>query len=157
MRAQWKKIAVLVAVLAVGLTVVAVALGATAAQPWSRGEGGAAACGALMADPAAAKAMAELRAEHRAGMQAWFDKYGQRPTSAEARRALQKLRADHWRDMKAVFGKLGIERPQGGGAGGTGGFGGCGSGGSAGCAAGTQGSGYGMMGSGGGMMGGWSY
>ena len=65
-----------------------------------------------MADPAAAKAMAELRTEHRAGMQAWFDKYGQRPTSAEARRALQKLRADHWRDMKAVFGELGIERPR---------------------------------------------
>jgi hypothetical protein len=151
-RRDWKMLVVLAIVVAVGLSVVAVAVGASKTQLARRGAG--AACGALMSDPAAAQAMSEPRAEHRAEMGAWSEKYGPRPTSAEARRALQTLRKEHWRDMQALFGKYGIKAPENGRPGG-GGCGGLGSGG--GCGAGAQGAAYGTMGSGGGMMGGWSY
>ena len=151
MRGHWKRAMVLAVVAAVGLTVVAVAMGATRSQLAGRGAG--VACGALMNDPEAVQAMAELRTEHRAEMQAWYEKYGSSRQSAEARRALRKLRAEHWSDMQALFGEYGIKAPEAGRSGG----GGCGGLGSGGCGAGAQSAGYGMMGSGGGMMGGWSY
>ena len=151
MRGHWKRLVVLAVVAAVGLTVVAVAVGATRSQ--LAGGGAGVACGALMSDPEAAQAMQELRAEHRAEMQAWYEKYGSTRSSAEARRALRKLRAEHWSDMQALFGEYGIKAPGAGRSGG----GSCGGLGSGGCGAGGQGAGYGMMGSSGGMMGGWSY
>ena len=109
MRGHWKRLMVLAVVAAVGLTVVAVAVGATRSQLAGRGAG--AACGALMSDPEAAQAMSELRTEHRAEMQAWYERYGSSRSSAEARRVLRKLRAEHWSDMQALFGEYGVKAP----------------------------------------------
>jgi len=150
-RGHWKRLLLLAVVAAVGLTVVAVAVGATRSQ--LAGGGAGVACGALMSDPEAAQAMAELRTEHRAEMQAWYEKYGSSGSSVEARTALRKLRAEHWDDMQALFGEYGIQAPEAGRSGG----GSCGGLGSGNCDAGAQGAGYGMMGAGGGMMGDWSY
>jgi hypothetical protein len=153
-RGHWKRLIVLAVVGAVGLTVVAVAVGATRSQLAGFGE--VAACGALMNDPEAAEAMSELRTEHRAEMQRWYEKYGSSRSSADARRALWRLRVEHRSDMRALLGQYGIEvregRRSGGGQGG-----GCGGVGSGGCAADAQGQAYGGMGSGGGMMGGRGY
>jgi hypothetical protein len=150
---DWKRLLIVVAVAVVGLSVAAVAVGATRPQAVPRD--GAGVCGAVMNDPAAAKAMQELRAEHRGEMQAWCDKYGSERPSALAQKALRDLRAEHWEDMKTLAGEYGIEIPRGGrvdeGAGG-----GCGFANGGACGGGAQGAGYGMMGSGG-MMGGWNY
>ncbi len=151
MRGHWKTLMVLAVLAAVGLTVVAVAVGATRSQLGGRDAG--VACGALVSDPEAAQAMSDLRTEHRAEMQAWYERYGSSRSSSEARRALRRLRAEHWNDMQALFGEYGVKGPGTRRSGG----GGCGGPGSGGCGAGAGGAGLGMMGSGGGMMGGWSY
>ena len=168
MKKNWKTIVVLAVVAVVGLSVVAVASGAAKVKNPFRGR---AACGQLMSNPEAVKAMQALRDEHRQEMQAWYDQYGADPATAEAKAALKTLRQEHWNDMKALFKEFGIKAPRGvgpsicGGQGGmmgndgmmgNGGNGPCG-GDDAGCAGpgsgtGDQGSGYG-----GGMMGGASY
>ena len=175
MKQHWKMIVIAAVVAVLGLSVVAVAYGATKSQGSARGQ---AACGQLMSNPKAVAAMQALRDEHRQDMQTWYDKYGQTPDSKEAQAALKALRAEHWNEMKALFKQFGITVPKGtgpgacgtqggmmgGGQGGMmgGGNGSCGGAGGAGCAgpsAGTQGTGCGngMMGGSGGMMGGASY
>lgn len=132
---------------AVALSVVAVAYGATDGRTERQAPGNGA-CGPLMDNPDALKAMQELRAEHRAEMQSWYEQYGSNPSSAEARAALQKLRDEHWDDMRDLFGKFGIDVPVGAGPGGMmRGTGGCGGG----CAGAGAGAGYGA-----GMMGDWN-
>jgi uncharacterized membrane protein YgcG len=167
-------IAVLVAVVAMGLSVVGVAWGSSAARTHTRRAG---ACRTLMSNPQAVKEMRALRAEHQKDMQAWFSQYGSDPNSAAAKAALQQLRQSHWGDMKTLCDKYGVKVPSGsgsgsgsgvgagacGGSGGMrGGGGSCGGGGSGGLGGGSgstrrTGFGQGMMGSGGGMMGGLSY
>jgi hypothetical protein len=164
LRNRWKTIVIAVMVAAVGLSLVAAAYGATKT---ARAGKSRAACGVLMKDPQAVKDMQALRVEHQKEMQAWRDKYGSAPSSAEAQAALRALRTEHRSDMKALFDKYGFALPAnagpgacGGGngmmGGGNGGNGGCGGGGCAG------GNGTGMMGGGngscgGGMMGGSTY
>jgi len=161
-RRQWKTIAVLTAVAVVALTVVAVAYGATRAGGATQRAKGSGACGALMSNPQALKAMQALRAEHQKDMQAWAAQYGGDPTGAEAQAALQKLREEHWNDMRLLFKQFGVKAPTTVGPGGMmqdAGAGGCGGAcGSAGATGTGQGAGYGggMMGSGG-MMGGGTY
>jgi hypothetical protein len=141
---RWKSLVVAAVVAVVGLAVVAAAVGQTGDRDVSPRR---AACGALMGDPAALKAMRELRAEHRAELQAWRDKYGDDPGASDAKTALQKLREEHRRDMRALLERFGVEVPDGAGSGMMGGRGaGCGSG----CGAGgASGAGYGgMMGAG---------
>lgn len=152
------------AVAAVALTVVAVAYGATRASGATRRAPRSGACGALMSNPKALKAMQELRAEHQKDMQAWSAQYGSDPTSADAQAVLQKLREEHWNDMRTLFKQFGVKAPTTVGPGGMmqgAGTGGCGGAcGGAGAARDGDGAGYGsgMMGSGGAMMGsGWSY
>jgi len=106
---HWKMIMVVAAVVVVGLSVVAVASGAAKVNNPFRGR---AACGQLMNNPKAVVAMQALRDEHRGEMQAWYDKYGADPTSAEAKAALSTLREEHWNDMKALFKQFGIEGPR---------------------------------------------
>jgi len=163
-RGHWKTIAVVVAVAVVALTLVAVAYGATRNSGATRRAARSGACGALMGNPKALKAMQELRAEHQKDVQAWNAQYGSDPTSGEAQAALQKLREEHWNDMRSLFKQFGIKAPrtvgpggmmQGAGVGGCGGA--CGSAGAAGTGQGTGYGGGGMMGSGGGMMGGSTY
>lgn len=160
MKRHWRTIAIVTAVVVIALSVVAVAYGATRT---TRRGAGSSACGALTSNPKAVKAMQGLRAEHRQEMQAWIDRYGSDPSSAEAQAARKALREEHWNDMRELFKSLGIKIPAGAGPGGmmrgSGGCGGACGGAGSGSAAGAQGSGYGsgMMGSGGGMMGGWSY
>jgi hypothetical protein len=114
-----------------------------------------------MGNPKAAKAMQDLRAEHRQEMQAWRDEYRADPSSAEAQSALRALREEHWNDMRDLFKKLGISIPTGAGPGGKmRGSGACGAacdGVGRGAGAQSGGNGNGMMGSGGGMMGGWNW
>jgi hypothetical protein len=98
--------------------------------------GGGGACRTLMSDPDALKAMQALRGEHRQEMQAWWQKYGDDPSSAAAQKALRELRQEHWNDMQQLFKKFGITVPEGAsrgeygpgmmGGGGVGGAGGCG-------------------------------
>jgi len=151
---RWKTLLIVVAVMATALTVAAVAL-AKGSAPGTGTRGGA--CGALMSNPKAWKAMQELRTEHIRDMQTWRDKYSADPSSAAAVQALEQLRQEHWNDMRALLKKFGIKTPQGAGpgmmgAGGCAGAGGCGGPG-AGLGAGQS---TGMMG-GGGMMGSASY
>ena len=170
MRKHWKMIVIAAAVAVLGLSVVAVASGAAKVKNPFRGR---AACGQLMSNPKAVKAMQALRVEHRAEMQKWYDTYGDAPTSAEAQAALKALRTEHWNDMKALFKQFGITGAQGhrswclwrpgrhdggGGMMGNGGNGACGgAGGGAGCAGPGSGTGNQGAGYGGGMMGGASY
>ncbi len=162
MRRHWKTILIAMAVAVLGLSVVAVAYGATQTTKASKGR---AACGKLMSDPKAVQAMQGLRTEHQAEMQAWSVEYRDNPTSADAQNALTKLRQEHWNDMRKLFKDFGIEVPAGTGPGARGGQGGMmggagscgGADGGVGCAgpgsgAGSQGTGYGN-----GMMGGASY
>jgi hypothetical protein len=117
-RGRWKRVALVVAVVAVALSVVAVAYGTTRT---SRATGSAArkgACGALMSNPKALKAMQALRAEHQKDMQAWNAQYGSDPTSSEAQAALQKLREGHWNDMRGLFKQFGVKAPAAVGPGG---------------------------------------
>jgi hypothetical protein len=152
-----------VAVAAVALSVVAVAYGATRQSPATGRATRSGACGALMSNPKALKAMQALRVEHQKDVQAWNAQYGANPTSAEAQAALQTLREEHWNDVRDLFRQFGIKVPATVGSGGMMGgasAGGCGGAcGSAGAAGAGQGTGYGggMMGSGGGMMGGSTY
>jgi hypothetical protein len=53
--------------------------------------------------------MQELRTEHRAGMQAWFDKYGADRSTSAAQDALTELRTEHQNEMKALLTKYGID------------------------------------------------
>jgi hypothetical protein len=157
-RRYGKTIAIVTAVAVIALSVVAVAYGATRT---TRRAAGNSTCGALMSNPKAVKAMQALRAEHQKEMQAWKDKYGADPTSAEALAEHKRLREEHWNDMRGLFKELGLKAPTGPGPGGmmrgSGGCGGaCGAAGSGASAAG-QGAGYGMMGAGYGMMGGGTY
>ena len=170
MKKNWKMIVIVAVVAVIGLSAVAVASGAAKVKNPFRGR---AACAKLMSNPKAVEAMKALREEHRAEMQAWYDKYGADPTSAEAKVALKALRLEHWNDMKALFKEFGIKVPKGAGRGvcggqggmmggggmmGNGGSGPCGgAGGGAGCAG--PGSGTYSQGAdyGGGMMGGASY
>jgi hypothetical protein len=167
LRNRWKTIVIAVTVAAIGLSLVAVAYGATKTTRAGKSRG---ACATLMTNPQAVKDMQALRAEHQKDMQAWWDKYGSDPNSAEAQAAMKALRTEHWNDMKALFAKYGVALPAnagpgtcGGGGNGMMGGGGCGgAAGGAGCAGpGTGGSntgaGYGMMGGGTGMMGGTTY
>jgi hypothetical protein len=149
---------VVATIVAIMLSVVAVAYGATRTTTTRRAAGNAA-CGALMSNPKALEAMRELRAEHQKEMQAWYQQYGSDRSSAEARAALQKLRAEHWNDMQELFKKFGIKAPaqrgQGGGMMRGAGCGqACGGVGAGGVGQGT-GCGGGMMGSGG-VMGSWN-
>ena len=157
---QWKKLVMVLAVALVGLSVVAVAYAQTNQRDTKQTRGACRA--ALTEDPAALKAMQELREEHQKEMLAWRDKYGADPSTAEAREAFSQLREEHWNDMRALLEKYGVDVPDaqgpgmGRGVGGCGGGGGCqgagfGQGASAGQGAG-YGQGAGMMG--GGMMGG---
>jgi hypothetical protein len=82
-------------------------LGSASAE--SRGTG----CNRLMSDPAAVKAMQPLHAEHVKDMQAWRDRYGADPKSAEAKAAFATMRREHVREMRAAFKKLGIKIPAG--------------------------------------------
>jgi hypothetical protein len=150
---HWKRIATVAVVVAVALSVVAVAYGATRTTAERRAARDAG-CGVLMSNPEAVEAMLALRAEHQKERQAWYEQYGSDPSSAEAQTALEQLREDHRDDMRGLFEEFGIARPDGAGPGGMmGSGGGCGG---AGARAG-QGAGCGgMMGSGGGMMGGWN-
>ncbi len=135
MRRHWRTIAIAALVAVVALSVVAVAYGTTRSSRRAAGNG---ACGTLMSNPKALKAMQGLRAEHQKEMKAWYDQYGSDPSSAEAQAALQKLREEHWNDMRELFKRLGIDVPSGcrprrhdGGGGGCGGAGGgCGGAGS---------------------------
>ena len=163
MRGRWKRIALVAAVVAVGLSVVAVAYGVTKTSPATGRAARKGACGALMSIPKALKAMQALRAEHQKDLQAWNAQYGSDPTSAEAQAALQKLREGHWNDMRGLFKQFGIKVPGTVGPGGMmngasarGCGGACGNAGGEGAGQGT-GYGGGMMGSGGGMMGGSTY
>ena len=152
MRRHWKTIAVVAAVAAIALSVVAVAYGATRTTTTRRAAGNGA-CGALMSNPKALKAMQELRAEHQADMQAWYDQYGSDPRAPRRRPRSSSCVEEHWNDMQQLFKKFGIKAPsrpgQGGGM--MGGAGGCGGacGGAGAVRHGGQGTGYG-----GGMMGG---
>jgi hypothetical protein len=163
MRRHWKVVVVLAAVVALGLSVVAVAWGAGTARSAAHRT---AACRTLMSNPQAVRDIRALRAEHQNDMRAWYGKYGADPSSSEAQAALQTLRQSHWSDMSALFKKYGIKPPAGagpracGGSGGMMGAGGsCGGGGCGGQGTGAHGSEYGsgMMSSGAGMMGGQSY
>jgi hypothetical protein len=156
LRKRWKTIVIAVMVAAIGLSVVAAAYGATKTTRAGKGRG---ACGTLMKNPQAVKDMQALRAEHQKEMQAWWDKYGSDPNSAEAQAALKALRTEHWNDMKALFRKYGVELPANAGPGTCGGGNGMMGGGSGGCGGGgcaggndTTGTGYGN-----GMMGGYAY
>jgi hypothetical protein len=161
---HWKMIVIAATVAVVGLSVVAVASGAAKVKNPFRGK---AACGQLMSNPKAVKAMQALRNEHRQEMQSWYDTYGAAPSSDTAQAALKTLREEHWNDMKKLFKELGIEVPEGAGPGicggqggmmGGGGNGPCGgAGGGAGCAGPGSGTGNQGTGYGGGMMGGASY
>jgi hypothetical protein len=153
----------------VGLLLFTTGAGAATRKAVPKLWGGGGSCGALMSNPDAVKGMQDLRVEHRADMQAWWQKYGSDPQSAAAQEALRALRQEHWNDMRALFKKFGIAAPataqgqagpgmMGGGPGGRGGTG------AGGCWNGTQtpaetssgasGYGSGMMGGGyGGMMG----
>lgn len=111
----------------------------------------------LMQDPQAREDMLALRDEHRAEMSAWWDEYGDDPTSDAAQKALDELRDEHHADMLELFEKYGVTPPEGFGEGDRGG---CGVGGPAaggGCAgrgSGGQGFGAGQGFGGQGMMGG---
>ena len=155
---HWKTLAVAAVVAAIALSIVAVAYAQTGNRPGVQRRAG---CGALMSNPKALKAMQELRVEHQKEMQAWRDRYGAEPNSAEAQDALRQLRQEHWNDMRALLKKLGVNVPDGAGPGMMGSGAGCGVAGGGGCGGpGTSagsGAGYGggMMGGGyGGMMGG---
>ncbi len=155
-------VAVVVAVL--GLSVVAVAYGATKSGSGKRPRSFAAACAQLFKDPQAVKDMQALRGEHQKEMQDWWARYGSDPRSAEARAALKALRTEHWNDMKALFEKYGVKLPANAGPNSLGGFGmmrggGCGGAGCSAAGAGCGGSGQGSgTGAGyGGMMGGGTY
>ena len=147
MRRHWKMIVIVAVVGVLALAAAAVALGAGPAK-WRPGGGGGA-CGTLMSNPKALRAMQDLRVEHQKDVQAWSDKYGADPGGAEAQSALRALRQAHWNDMRDLFKRFGIAVPSGG----TRGAGACGGacGGTAGSSSGTT-SGYG-----GGMMGGSTY
>src|SRR5450830_1431944 len=105
---------------AVGLVALAAAFGvsrATAATSMHRAstaaQSGSAGCYRLMSDPASSKAMQPLHTAHVKDMQAWQERYGKDPTSAEARAALKTMRKQHVREMRAAFKKLGIKVPAG--------------------------------------------
>jgi len=109
-----------------------------------RGCGGA----GQLEDPQARADTQALRTEHREDMRAWWDKYGENPSSDAAQKALDELRAEHADDMRALFEKYGIEPPAGLGEGGRGGsgFGGaCGGPGGQGCGGQGWNGGQGMM------------
>jgi len=160
LRNRWKTIVIAVTVAAIGLSLVAVAYGATKTTRAGKSRG---ACATLMTNPQAVKDMQALRAEHQKDMQAWWDKYGSDPNSAAAQAAMQALRTEHWNDMKALFEKYGVAVPAtagpgtcGNGGNGMMGGGGCGgAGGGAGCAG--PGSAGANNGGGNGMMGGTTY
>ena len=105
---------------AVGLVALAAAFGvsrATAATSMHRAstaaQSGSAGCYRLMSDPASSKAMQPLHTAHVKDMQAWQERYGKDPTSAEAQAALKTMRKQHVREMRAAFKKLGIKVPAG--------------------------------------------
>ncbi len=103
----------------------------------------------LLQDPQAREDMQSLREEHRDEMRAWWDKYGEDPSSDAAQKALGELRAEHADDMRALFEKYGVAPPAGLGEGGRGGsgFGGaCGGPGGQGCGGQGWNGGQGMMG-----------
>jgi hypothetical protein len=70
-------------------------------------------CSRIMGNSTAMKAMQPLHAEHVKDMQAWRDRYGSDPKSAEATAALATMRREHVREMRAAFQKLGIKVPAG--------------------------------------------
>jgi hypothetical protein len=55
--------------------------------------------------------MLKLREEHRAEMQAWWDKYGSDTSRSGAQKALEELRTEHWNDMRALMRKYGVDLP----------------------------------------------
>jgi len=75
-KTNWKMIVIVAVVAVVGLSVVAIAPGAAKVKNPFRGQ---AACGQLMSNPKAVKAMQALRDEHRGEMQAWYGKHATRP------------------------------------------------------------------------------
>jgi hypothetical protein len=165
-RKHWKMLVIAAVVAALGLSVVAVAYGATKSGNNKRARTFAGACAQLFNDPQAVADMQALRVEHQGEMQDWWTKYGSNPADAEAQAALKKLRTEHWNDMKALFKKYGVKLPANAGPRSLGGYGVMGGGGcgGAGCGAGgvgcgqggSAGTGYGAMG-GYGMMGGSTY
>jgi hypothetical protein len=111
--------AVVGVVAVVGFTGVASAVTGSRIWHWgmmgTRAQGQpAGACGSLMSNPDAFKAMLALRQEHLKDMQAWWQRYGSDPSSAAAKDALTKLRQEHRQDMQDLFKKFGITPPRGG-------------------------------------------
>jgi hypothetical protein len=160
-RKHWKTMVVAVVVAVLGLSVVAVAYGATKSGPGKKPRSFAAACAQLFKDPQAVADMQALRAEHQKEMQEWWAEYGGSPRSDDAVAALKALRVEHWTDMKALFGKYGVKLPANAGPNSLGGYGmmgggGCGGGGCGPAGAGCGGLGQGAGGGFGGMMGGWT-
>jgi len=101
---------------AVGLVALATVVGvsrATAATSMHRAStaapSGSAGCDRLMSNPAAAKAVQPLHAEHAKDMQAWRGQYSADPQGAKAQAALKTMRQQHVREMRAAFKKLGIK------------------------------------------------
>lgn len=111
-------------ILALGVATAALAAvqddSSASTAPQTRG----AACGALLDDPAAVEELQALRTEHRADMQAWFDKYGADRDSAEAQAALADVRTEHRSEMQALLEKSGIDASLCAGGGMMGGYGG---------------------------------
>ncbi len=111
---KWRVVLILAAVAVGALAASVVATRADAAGRVQRGLSGrgAGACGRLTSNPEAVKAMQGLRDEHMKDMRAWYDKYGQDPTSTAAQQALQKLREEHFSEMQSLFKKYGIAAPR---------------------------------------------
>jgi hypothetical protein len=96
-----------------------------AAEDGDSAESGWRGCGGsgLMQDPQAREDMLALREEHRAEMSAWYEKYGEDPTSDAAQKALDELRDEHHADMLGLFEQYGVTPPEGFGEGERGGCG----------------------------------
>lgn len=103
----WITVAAVVLVLSVASVALATVQDDSSATPAPQTRG--AACGALLDDPAAADELQALRTEHRADMQAWFDKYGADTSTSPAQAALTDLRAEHQSEMQALLEKYGID------------------------------------------------
>ena len=76
--------------------------------------GGDAAASGLLQDPQAREDMQALREEHRDEMRAWWDKYGEDPSSDAAQKALDELREEHRRRHAQLCSRSTASTPPGG-------------------------------------------
>ncbi len=67
----------------------------------------------LMSNDAFRADLNSVRDTQQKAMDAWWDKYGDDPTSAKAREAMQTLREDAGSAMKKLAAKYGVELPEG--------------------------------------------